>query len=390
MLTIFANMLINSEERFEHLKDSFASFDTVSDDWLINVRGKERDRVIAFLKERLGDKATFFELLDDDRGWSRNSLDMLKHAKHPYVFIWIEDHMNIASQGYMRSVAEEMAEHDADYLQYSWWQNGKYREKFKKFTHHEGHAIDSVLLEGDAWENHTQSDKQTPLVSLLGIFHREFLTNILKRDLYMFPLPFTRFVFKCMTALQRLGLRFNQKEWFLRINRLSGYRFRKFSTKAAPHDVEKPYYRFEILPFRTAILHQEMFACMDDDDDPSDPYSLMTRGMYPIRNRLISWDPGVPLWKHVSGTTQLAADAAIREAYCYYSAKGVRHVLSREYVKVLKGRIRISVKNETIELVEGEGAAFFTNIPHEILGLEDSEIERFTPDLGLAPHHLAT
>ena len=387
MLTIFANMLINSEERFEHLKDSFESFNTASDDWLINVRGKERDRVITFLKERLGDKATFFRLLDDDRGWSKNSLDMIAKAKHDYIFIWIEDHMNVASQEFMRAVVEEMAEHKADYLQYSWWQNGKYQQKFKSFSLKKGKAIDSVLLEADMWKKHTKTNKLTPLTSLLGIYRKDFLTKILKSDLHMFPLPLTRFVFKVMAFLQRIGLIFDQKNLFLRINRLSGYRFRKFSTKAAPHDVEKPYYRCEILPFRTAIVHQELFACMDDDDTPEDPYSLMTRGVYPIRDCLIRWDKSVPA-NHMRTLKSLEKGAAIREAYCYYSAKGVRHVLSREYIRVVRGKVGLAVKNKQLELSKAQSAAFFTNIPHEIVALEDSEIERFTPDIGLAPHYL--
>ena len=73
------------------------------------------------------------------------------------------------------------------------------------------------------------------------------------------------------------------------------------------------------------------------------------------------------------------------EAYTFFSSKGVRHVLSREYVRVLRGKIRISVKDEVLELSQEDGAVFFTNIPHEILALEDSEIERFKPSLGLAP-----
>ena len=54
MLTIFANIRINDCERLQHMKDSFLSFNTISDDWLINVRGKLREEAVLFLKE-LGD-----------------------------------------------------------------------------------------------------------------------------------------------------------------------------------------------------------------------------------------------------------------------------------------------------------------------------------------------
>src|SRR4051812_38952078 len=125
MLTVFANMLINSDERFEHLKDSFESFKDTSDDWLINIRGVKRKEVIAFLRERLGARATFFELLDDSRGWTTNAFAIAKHAKYPYVLLWNEDHMNIAPQEYIRRVVEEMKEKNAELLIYSWWNRGK-------------------------------------------------------------------------------------------------------------------------------------------------------------------------------------------------------------------------------------------------------------------------
>ncbi|MBI5469860.1 hypothetical protein HY968_00860 [Candidatus Kaiserbacteria bacterium] len=387
MLTIFANMLINSTERLEHLKDSFESFADTSDDWLINIRGKKREETIAFLKSRLGNKATFFELLDDSRGWSRNSLDMLAHAKHSHVFVWLEDHMNIAPQKYMRDVVAEMAERSVDYLQYSWWQNGKFTRQFEVLPLTRGRTIDSIFIDRATWRTMLKAGNKPHLVSLLGIFKKEFLQKLLRRDLHMFPALFTKMLYRAMTLLQRFGLRFEQKIWFGRINRMSGFRFRPFSTYEAPHDIEKPYFRFDILPIRIALLHQEMFVCMDDDDDPNDPYALMTRGLYPIRDLLVSWNPQ-PLSKYVSETRALTAGTSTAEAYCYYSAKGVRHVLSREHISVIRGKIRVTVKSQHLELSAGQGASVFTNIRHEILALEDSEIVRFTPDLGLAPHYI--
>ena len=48
MLTIFANMKIDSTVRLQHMKDSFLSFDTISDNWLINIRGKFRNDALGF------------------------------------------------------------------------------------------------------------------------------------------------------------------------------------------------------------------------------------------------------------------------------------------------------------------------------------------------------
>ena len=116
----------------------------------------------------------------------------------------------------------------------------------------------------------------------------------------------------------------------------------------------------------------------------------MTRGLYPLRDRLVRWDEKKQPAKHSRTIAALKKGASLREAYCYYSAKGVRHVLSREYIRVARGRVRVAVKDEHVELGAGEGAAFFTNILHDIVALEDAEIERFTPAIGLAPHYLLT
>ncbi|OGG72659.1 hypothetical protein A3A38_00275 [Candidatus Kaiserbacteria bacterium RIFCSPLOWO2_01_FULL_53_17] len=389
MLTVFANMLINSEERFEHLKDSFESFCDVSDDWLINIRGKKRDVVIEYLKERLGDKATFFELLNDARGWTTNAFDIVKHAKHPYILLWNEDHMNIAPQEHLRRVAEEMREQKAEFLLHSWWQKGKFKKQFEVLPLERGETIDAVTIDKEEWKKLRVAGYEPYLISLVGIFEKSFLERLLQHDRYMLPLSFTRGLYSLMTLFQRLGVRFDQKVWFHKVNGILRFKLRR-NSKETPHDFEKGPDRFDVLPIRMAFTNQELFVCMDDDDDPNDPYSLATRGLYPIRNILMSWDPRETLANYKEEPFKLAEGERVGKPYCYYTSKQTRQHIVREYIHVVRGKVHVTVKGESLTLDAGHGASFYTNIPHTIVAQEDSEIVRYTPDLSLAPQYILT
>ena len=51
-LSIFANFFIDSEERLQQMKDSFLSFKSINaQQWVINIRGKYKTEVRAFLEE---------------------------------------------------------------------------------------------------------------------------------------------------------------------------------------------------------------------------------------------------------------------------------------------------------------------------------------------------
>ncbi len=394
MLTIFANMLINSPERLEHLKDSFESFSGTSDDWLINIRGKQREAAIAFLKERLGDKATFFELLDDSRGWSRNALDMLARAKHPYVLIWVEDHINIAGEAYLRDVVREMDEQKVESLCYSWhnigWEKGKLSEQKALLPFRKGRAIDAVLITKGDWER-VQIPGRTPyLVSLISIFKKDFFKRLLLKDRRKLPFYLTPLIYRALALLRRFGFPLEQRRTFRRINRVCGYVFPRFP-KETPFDVEKGPDRFDILPMRIAFPSRELFACIDDDmDSPDHSYSLVSRGRYPVRDRLIAWNPREALPRHAPSPASLAEGDSVKERYCFYdSVKHIRATVAREHIAVISGRVRVLVGGEALELAAGEGASYFTNVSHEVRALETSEIIRYIQQTGLAPHYFS-
>ena len=286
MLTIFGNLRINSASRLQHMKDSFLSFKDISDDWIINIRGSFRNEAIEFLKENLGDKLTSFELLDDKKGWVNNALEMFDSIKHDYVLVWNEDHFNIAPQESYKDIIKDMSEQKAQYMLYTWWMSGKARKVFDDLVNEidleKFNNIDIVNLTKKKWRMITKTGYPYFILSVAGIYHKDFLHRILLQDRKKLPMFFTRMIFKSFAALTMLGFKFNHKRQFHVVSRFFFYKLGRFSQET-PFNLERSPTRIDVLPVRVALSRQELFACIDDDLDTSG-YSLISRGLYVDKN----------------------------------------------------------------------------------------------------------
>jgi hypothetical protein len=395
MLTIFANMRVNSEERFEHLKDSFDSFSGASDDWLINIRGTKRTEVIAFLKERLGGRATFFELLDDSRGWATNALEMLPQARYPYILAWVEDHINVAGEDTLRRAVSEMDAQKVKCMPYSWhgvgWTQGKAEEQRAHLRLKKGSVIETAEVSEDSWTKVTSYKNYPYLISNVSIYDKDFYKKLLEADQRIWPFPLTTFLYRVLAVLRRLGLPLEQRKTFRVINRWLGFRLGRFSTET-PFNLEKGPERVDLLPLRLAFPLQELFACIEDDmDSPDHSYSLVSRGMYPKRDVLLEWNPAEDMPRHSRERKTMPKGEIIKGRYAYYpDSKHARATVVREYIAVKNGSITVTLGGQSLKLHQGEGASFFTNLQHEIRADEPSEIVRYVPNPGLAPHRFST
>lgn len=288
MLTIFGNFRINSLSRLEHLKSSFQSFKSTSDNWLINVRGTYREEAINYLKSELGEKMRQFSLLDDSRGWITNSLDMLKEAKYDYVLVWNEDHINISPTDYFLSVVREMRQKKVDYLPYSWWMFGKanaYDITKNDADWKTGKTIDSILMKRSNWLNIKKAGYPYYLVSMCGIFRKDFLEKMWRNDNNRLPLSFKKVIFKIFGLLTKTKIisPYGHKVLFEKINsKIFFNKLRKYPS-VTPFEMEKGPERYDILPLTIAYPKRELFACIDDNVNEIG-YSLVERGLYKSNN----------------------------------------------------------------------------------------------------------
>jgi len=291
MLTVIGNLRIDTLSRLDHLKTSFASFNTTSDDWLINIRGTFKEDALDFLKEKLGEKMTVFNLSDNDGSWINNSLKMLERAKFDYVLVWNEDHLNIANQQALRDVVVEMKNNDVDYLLYSWWMFGKARKVLDDISNRiklvDSANISWLDLDKDKWLNIRENGYPYFIISMCGIFKKSFLSNMWAEDANRLPLFLKKIIFKIFGLLTKFGFsKTGHKELFDKINRLFFFnKIRKYP-KETPFEMEKNPERLDILPIRWAVPKQEIFACIDDNIKEQG-YSLIERGLYKNSNNII-------------------------------------------------------------------------------------------------------
>lgn len=118
-LAVFSNFFIDNEERLQRMKDSFYSFkDYNPNEWVINIRGKLKNKAGEFLKKEIGNKLNLF-YLQNRRGWSHDSKILVKNIKSDFIFFWIEDHILISSIENFKNCIIEMKKFQVDQLLYS-------------------------------------------------------------------------------------------------------------------------------------------------------------------------------------------------------------------------------------------------------------------------------
>jgi len=282
MLTIFGNLRINSATRLQHMKDSFESFDGISDNWVLNIRGSFREEAIEFLSENLRERMTLYDEFSNSSNWVADSLKMMNGVKYKYILIWNEDHLNIAPQDLYLKIIKEMSKGGVEYMGYSWWLEGKSTNVFNRMDKELGlekmTSINILNLNKEKWKRIRETGYTYFILSSAGIYHIDLWNKLLNEERWKFPMFFTRMVFKFFALLSFLGLRFNHKDWFHIVSRVFFYKLGRFSQKT-PFNLERPPIRTDVLPLRMALPKQELFACIDDDlDTPG--YSLISRGFY--------------------------------------------------------------------------------------------------------------
>src|SRR3989344_5976526 len=125
MITVFCNVYINSLEKLSLFKDTFKNVFPISDNWLINIRGKYKDQVIKQIKKIPGNnrQCTFFQNLNDD-DWAESAREMIKDAKYDHIYIYLEDHFLQQPLSHFRNVINDAIRIQTDFIPYSFFDIG--------------------------------------------------------------------------------------------------------------------------------------------------------------------------------------------------------------------------------------------------------------------------
>lgn len=379
MLSVFANIRINDSERLEHLKDSFFSFSSISDNWVVNVRGKLRDETISFLKGELKGKIVLFELLDETNGWINNALLMMPAVKHEYVLLWNEDHINLLSPEKTNQIVNEAISAQVDYLHYGHYEH--WRNKFDRVINDgiikRGKMIDFVDVTKESLPMFFPEQKRECIISSAAIFRKEFLIKIMRIEGRKLPYFFTYNIRRALALIGHINKKFNQKRVFDVLNNTFFFCKLPRFVKQTPFELEITQDRLYILPVRVASPHEEFFACIDDDvnkDGSMEGYQLIKRGLYPIRNLLV-------VAKEIPTDMRILTKIILRKGEKFADRYYVDQTRTNEPLRVAlftPGEVEILSGNESIITDKVKHVIFYPNIRHTITAHEDTTIDIYT------------
>lgn len=251
MISVFANFNIDSEEGLLRMMDSFQSFSGAEIiNWVVNVRGSLKNDAKLFLIEQLKDKDLFIDTLESTHGWFYDSRKLLQRIKGSYVFLWIEDHININGVENFNNIIHDIKKNNIDYLMYSMYYSG---ENLKTLTNLNPIKEKNIIYLDYTKEKHNYRLKYieecgyyvpVSIISLLGVFKIDLFKKIINSNDPFF------------------------KRW----------------NKKLPFDFEKNQFDTHWLPYRCAFPRKEFFASIDDSQGSKKNPSLIDRGLYPKRS----------------------------------------------------------------------------------------------------------
>jgi len=369
MLTALCNIYLNSSGALEKFQESFPLVYEISDNWLINIRGKEHDAAIAFIKKTFPNSeatCTIFSGLDDTQ-WAASTTLMLKSARYEYLYVYLEDHFLMKPLSQMREVIKEMMKLKLDYLQYSFFNVGLNLDSLEVFQPDQAEHLFHFTFKPE----HIALAKKTnptfypyalPSISRLSFF-KKLLTieerrlikiprtvqGILENVYFIYPRN-RQLYFKLNGWLQNFGLRI------------------VIYTPGSPFNLEKSLHDCDasLLPYELGVLREELFANWDDDNGVTNT-SLIRRGLYPRRLQYEQKTPKLAAESFKEETLKKKVKVARR----YHPNTGRISTLPLKVIRVHEGSVRISGPTEEHTLHKGETITLYANIPHTLEAIED-------------------
>jgi hypothetical protein len=368
MITAICNIFIDSDKKFELFKETFPLVYPVSDNWLVNIRGKNRKEAADFIIESFADAHTrciFYSNLDK-HNWASSTSMMMLDSKHEYVYVFLEDHFLLKPITHFKNVIQNMKECQIEFFQYSFFNIGLSIRNSEALYPNYSEYFYYFKVEHERFDFLKQNNRHFYPYSLAGICTKEYFKKLLlieKRRLVKVP----SFIQILMENIIFIYPR-NRKFWF-RINRYAsrlGVRFVIYP-KETPFNLEKSLFDCDtlLLPITVGGLREELFANWDDDNSFTNS-SLIKRGLYPINLRCDDQAEAQPL-----GGKQYKMNSGERSHHQYTPDVQRLENLAIKYVLVEKGMLKIESERDSFVLHEGQSIWLHSNIPHTFLAVEE-------------------
>lgn len=379
MVTAVCNIFVNSDFKFELFKQTFPRVFDVSDNWLINIRGKYREDVLKYIRENFdasGKHCVFFSGLDSD-DWAKSTRKMLEGSKYDYVYVFLEDHFLLKPIDRFKEVIRDMIDSKIEYFVYSFFDIGLSMRNAEGLNPDYSKHFYSFRLSKERLGYLKKANRNFYPYSLASICSKKYFKQLLKVEgKLLIKVPF---FFQVVMENAFFMYPRNRRFWS-HLNRLLAPLQVRFVIypPASPFNLERSLFDIEkeLLPLRVGGLKEELFANWDDDNHLSNS-SLIKRGLYPEHLRVENQSVSRPAdcKEHI-----LAKGQSSRYQFCPDVSR-VQN-LPTKYIRIEKGSLEISSDKESFLLVEGNSVWIAANIPHTLLAHENCTFQMYI-DSGL-------
>ncbi len=367
MVTAVCNIFINSDSKFELFKQTFPRVYGISDNWLINIRGKYHENVVKYIGDNFPDSnenCVFFPGLDDG-DWAKSTRIMLERSKYDYVYVFLEDHFLLKSIDYFKEVIQDMEDRSIDYFQYSFFNVGLHTNSIEKIYPEYTDFFYSFILDPERLCEVREKHRYFFPYSLASVASRSYFLKLLeleRKRIIKVPSIFQEIFGKVSPRYPR-----NRLFWFVfnKIITRIGLRIAIYSP-ATPFNLEKSLFDFDekLMPIRVGVLREELFANWDDDNGISDS-SLIKRGLYPLSFVIENVEYEPVIFKKYNQKKGKSLK------FQYYADKSRITAIPLKYISVESGSLKIVSSLEVVNLNTGEHVWVTANIPHVITATED-------------------
>ena len=368
MITAICNIFIDSEKKLELFKQTFLKVYSVSDNWLVNIRGKNRKEATDFIIESFADAQTrciFYSNLDK-HNWASSTSMMMLDSKYEYVYVFLEDHFLLKPITHFQNVIQNMKDCQIDYFQYSFFNIGLSVQNTEALYPEYAEYFYYFKVEQEKFDFLKQNNRHFYPFSLAGMCTKEYFNKLLlieKKRLVKVP-PLIQILMENIIFMYPR----NRKFWFS-VNRYAsriGLRFVIYP-KETPFNLEKSLFDCDasLLPITVGGLREELFANWDDDNRLSNS-SLIKRGLYPSNLRYHDQGKVQPL-----GGKQYKLNLGESSRHQYIPDVQRLENLAIKYVLVKEGKLKIESEKESFVLHEGQSIWVHSNIPHTFLAVEE-------------------
>ncbi len=367
MVTVICNVYINSVEKCTLFKQTFPRVYKVSDNWLINIRGKYREDVVKYIEDNFPDSnenCVFFPGLDDG-DWAKSTRKMLERSKYDYVYVFLEDHFLLKPISHLKDVIRDMENNNIDYFQYSFFNVGLHTNSIEKIYPDYTDFFCSFILDAERLCEAKENHRYFFPYSLASVASKHYFLRLLEveeKKIIKVPIVFQEILEKIFLHYPR-----NRSFWFVinKIIKKIGLRLTIYSP-ATPFNLEKSLFDFDrdLMPIKVGVLREELFANWDDDNGISDS-SLIKRGLYPLSFVIENVEYEPVIFKKYNQKKGKSLK------FQYYADKSRITDIPLKYISVESGSLKIVSSLEAVNLNTGEHVWVTANIPHVITAIED-------------------